>query len=89
MLLIEQQLGEVPSVAILRGMRMLRIVRVIRNAASFRELYLMMMGVATPAVMLLGDMEVMVVALAAAMTVSVTPACSTESLPPSALKHSL
>merc|ERR1711908_54166 len=44
LLALEQHLGNVPSVAVLRGVRMLRIVRVIRNMVAFRELYLMMLG---------------------------------------------
>jgi len=36
--------GNLPSMSILRGLRMLRIVRVIRNLVAFRELYLMMQG---------------------------------------------
>merc|ERR1719272_1765673 len=44
MLFLENILGDIPSLSILRGLRMLRIIRVIRNAVAFRELYLMMMG---------------------------------------------
>jgi len=36
--------NNLPSMSILRGLRMLRIVRVIRNLVAFRELYLMMQG---------------------------------------------
>lgn len=45
LLTFESVIGDVPSLAILRGLRMLRIIRVIRNAVAFRELYLMMMGI--------------------------------------------
>ena len=33
--------------SLLRGMRMLRLIRVIRNAVAFRELFLMLMGLVT------------------------------------------
>lgn len=45
MLILEGILGDVPSLSVLRGIRMLRIIRVIRNAVAFRELYLMLMGI--------------------------------------------
>jgi len=44
MLVLVGVLGDIPSLSVMRGLRMLRIIRVIRNAVAFRELYLMMMG---------------------------------------------